>query len=99
MSDKSKDSEIEKEPRQINFPSIMSIKEAACYLTISTYFLYGLVKAGCVPSAKIGKRIVFTVDAMKPVSLQLMPHVTLPKSSPRYFVICVPQDRNVPVPQ
>ncbi len=59
MSDKSKDSEIEKEPRQINFPSIMSIKEAACYLTISTYFLYGLVKAGCVPYAKIGKRIVF----------------------------------------
>lgn len=49
----SKDSEIEKEPRQINFPSIMSIKEAACYLTISTYFLYGLVKAGCVPYAKI----------------------------------------------
>ena len=53
MSEKSKDSEIEKEPRQINFPSIMSIKEAACYLTISTYFLYGLVKAGCVPYAKI----------------------------------------------
>lgn len=52
MSEKSKDSEIEKEPRQINFPSIMSIKEAACYLTISTYFLYGLVKAGCVPYAK-----------------------------------------------
>ena len=59
MSEKSKDSEIEKEQSQINFPSIMSIKEAACYLTISTYFLYGLVKAGCVPYAKIGKRIVF----------------------------------------
>jgi len=59
MTEKNKDSEIDKEPRQITFPSIMSIKEAACYLTISTYFLYGLVKGGCVPYAKIGKRIVF----------------------------------------
>ena len=45
--------------RQITFPSVMSIAEAASYLTISKYFLYTLVKGGFVPYAKIGKRIVF----------------------------------------
>ena len=45
--------------RQVLFPAIMSIAEAASYLTISKYFLYTLVKGGFVPYAKIGKRIVF----------------------------------------
>ena len=45
--------------RKTNFPEIMSIAEAAAYLTISKYFLYTLVKGGFVPYAKIGKRIVF----------------------------------------
>ncbi|MCI7567131.1 MAG: helix-turn-helix domain-containing protein [Treponema sp.] len=45
--------------RQVLFPAIMSIGEAAAYLTISKYFLYTLVKGGFVPYAKIGKRIVF----------------------------------------
>ena len=45
--------------RKTNFPEIMSIAEAAAYLTISKYFLYTLVKDGFVPYAKIGKRIVF----------------------------------------
>ena len=45
--------------RQVLFPAIMSIAEAAAYLTISKYFLYTLVKGGFVPYAKIGKRIVF----------------------------------------
>ncbi len=45
--------------RQVTFPSVMSIGEAAAYLTISKYFLYTLVKGGFVPYAKIGKRIVF----------------------------------------
>ena len=45
--------------RQVTFPSVMSIGEAASYLTISKYFLYTLVKGGFVPYAKIGKRIVF----------------------------------------
>ena len=30
--------------RKTNFPEIMSIAEAAAYLTISKYFLYTLVK-------------------------------------------------------
>ena len=45
--------------RQVTFPNIMSIAEAAAYLTISKYFLYNLVKGGFVPYAKIGKRIIF----------------------------------------
>ena len=45
--------------RKTDFPEIMSIAEAAAYLTISKYFLYTLVKGGFVPYAKIGKRIVF----------------------------------------
>ena len=45
--------------RNTNFPEIISIAEAAAYLTISKYFLYTLVKGGFVPYAKIGKRIVF----------------------------------------
>ena len=45
--------------RKTNFPEIMSIAEAAAYLTISKYFLYTLVKGGFVPYAKIGNRIVF----------------------------------------
>ena len=45
--------------RQVAFPNIMSITEAAAYLTISKYFLYTLVKGGFVPYEKIGKRIVF----------------------------------------
>jgi excisionase family DNA binding protein len=51
--------ETDKDVRQITFPSIMSITEAAAYLTISKYFLYTLVKGGFVPYSKIGKRIVF----------------------------------------
>ena len=45
--------------RKTDFPEIMSIAEAAAYLTISKYFLYTLVTGGFVPYAKIGKRIVF----------------------------------------
>ena len=44
--------------RKTDFPEIMSIAEAAAYLTISKYFLYTLVKGGIVHYAKIGKRIV-----------------------------------------
>ena len=51
--------EKEKTGRQVSYPAIMSIGEAASYLTISKYFLYTLVKGGFVPYAKIGKRIVF----------------------------------------
>ena len=45
--------------RQITFPSVMSIGEAASYLTISKYYLYMLVKAQAVPYSKLGKRILF----------------------------------------
>ena len=45
--------------RKTDFPEIMSIAEAAAYLTISKYILYTLMKGGIVPYAKIGKRIVF----------------------------------------
>lgn len=45
--------------RPVTYPSIMSISEAASYLTISKYFLYMLVKGGFIPYAKIGKRIIF----------------------------------------
>lgn len=51
--------EKEKTGRQVSYPAIMSIGEAASYLTISKYFLYTLVKGGFVPFVKIGKRIVF----------------------------------------
>ena len=51
--------ETDKDVRQITFPSIMSITEAAAYLTISKYILYTLVNGGFVPYSKIGKRIVF----------------------------------------
>lgn len=54
-----KKSETAGTERQVLFPAIMSIGEAAAYLTISKYFLYTLVKGGFVPYAKIGKRIVF----------------------------------------
>ena len=54
--EKSETSETE---HRVLFPAIMSISEAAAYLTISKYFLYTLVKGGFVPYAKIGKRIVF----------------------------------------
>ena len=40
--------------QQVAFPNIMSIAEAAPYLTISKFFLYNLVKGGFVPYAKIG---------------------------------------------
>ena len=40
--------------QQVAFPNIMSIAEAAPYLTISNFFLYNLVKGGFVPYAKIG---------------------------------------------
>ena len=45
--------------RQITFPSVMSIGEAASYLTISKYYLYMLVIAQAVPYSKLGKRIIF----------------------------------------
>ena len=45
--------------RPVTYPSIMSISEAASYLTISKYFLYMLVKGGFIPYAKIEKRIIF----------------------------------------
>ena len=45
--------------RPVTFPSVMSIGEAARYLTISKYYLYMLVKAGAVPYSKLGKRILF----------------------------------------
>ena len=45
--------------RKTDFPEIMSIAEAAAYLTISKYFLYTLVKGCFVPYARIGQRIVF----------------------------------------
>ena len=50
--------------RKTNFPEIMSIAEAAAYLTISKYFLYTLVKGGFVPYAQIGKRIVFKLNIL-----------------------------------
>lgn len=56
QEEKSDTSETE---HRVLFPAIMSIGEAAAYLTISKYFLYTLVKGGFVPYAKIGKRIVF----------------------------------------
>jgi excisionase family DNA binding protein len=58
-NDKDLSAENELIKRPVAYPSIMSISEAASYLTISKYFLYMLVKGGCIPYAKIGKRIIF----------------------------------------
>lgn len=58
-NDKDLSAENELIKRPIAYPSVMSISEAASYLTISKYFLYMLVKGGCIPYAKIGKRIIF----------------------------------------
>ncbi len=57
MSEKKVDEECSE--RQINYPDIMCMSEAAAYMAISKCFLYMLVRGGFVPYAKIGKRIVF----------------------------------------
>ena len=41
------------------YPDILSIDDAANYLTISKYYLYMLVNKNAIPHARLGKRIVF----------------------------------------